>query len=47
MSTSGDFYYYGMPFRRVTNHCFDRTDKTAVESVIRKIMSEIDSSFET
>ncbi|MDO9027733.1 MAG: serine/threonine-protein kinase [Candidatus Roizmanbacteria bacterium] len=34
-------------FRRITEHCFDRIDETAVENVIRKIMSEIDSGFET
>lgn len=36
-----------LQFRRITDHCFDRIDKTAVENVIRQIMSEIDAGFET
>ena len=34
-------------FRRITVHCFYRIDETAVENVIRKIMSVIDSDLET
>jgi serine/threonine protein kinase len=34
-------------FRRITRYCFDRINDTEVEDFIRRIISGIDSSFET
>ncbi len=34
-------------FRRIMNHCFNQIDKIDVDNVISRIMSEIDSGFET
>lgn len=34
-------------FRRITDYCFNRIDETEAEDVVRRIISGIDSSFET
>jgi len=34
-------------FRRITKYCFDRINETEAEDFIRRIISEIDSSFKT
>jgi len=34
-------------YRKITNYCFDRIDKTKIDNKIREIMSEIDTRFAT